>query len=288
MSVPSNPSNGDVITLGGSQYEYNSESNQWLVIRSKDVIALESRVDSELTNFRFNDLLDVNVSYPPEDNTVLSWDSDLQNWQSRQFTLDPLGAIAVKSQNFTCTENQTSFRLDFFPIGDVDFYRNGVQLSNNSYNLSGRVITYQADGNNNKEIDEGDKVSISYNYGTSIALTSELANLTDVDVTTTLPKEGEFLSWDSDSEKFKPFDLEPRLVTIEEDIQQVVSDRVYADNLLSNRLNDLDSDINARGSFYVQATPPTGSENSGWVNTTNMKLYVWDVVESTWVQIQIT
>ena len=90
------------------------------------------------------------------------------------------------------------------------------------------------------------------------------------------------LAWDSDAEAFKPSS------SLKEDIDQAVADRVYTDNVLSNRIDDLDSDLDARGSFYVQATPPSGSANSGWVNTTNMKLYVWDTVAETWTQVTLT
>jgi hypothetical protein len=284
MALPSNPSNGDFGTLNGNQFIFNGATQSWVLYKSIDVISLENRVDSDLTNFRFNDLSDVNVSYPPENNTILSWDSDNQQWVSKQFTNDPLGAIAVRNQKFVISNSETSFRLKFFPLGDVVVIRNGINLPIDSYSVSGRFVTYTG----SVDLENGDELTIRYNYGTSAALTTELANLTDVDVVTNLPKQGEVLSWDSDNEVFKPTDLEPRLKNIEDDLLQVSSDRIFTDNLLSNRINNLDSDLNARGSFYVQADPPPGSANSGWVNLNDMKLYFWDTRVETWTQIALT
>lgn len=282
MSLPSNPSNGQIASIGGSQYVYDSLTNRWIVVRSKDVVELESRVDSEFNNLRFNNLIDVNVSYPPDHNTVLSWDSDNNEWKTRQFTTDPLGAVAVKNDRFVTVQNQTIFNLTFHPIGDVIVSRNGIKLTTTSYSVSGKTLTYNPVNNENSALDSDDEIIITYNRGTSIAITAELADLTDVDVITVPPVAGQILAWDSDNSVFAPSS------TLKEDLEQAISDRVFADLSLSNRINNLDSDLNARGSFYVQATPPTGSANSGWVNTTNMKLHVWDITSDTWIQVTLT
>lgn len=283
MSIPSNPSNGDIISFGGSQYVYDSAKNRWIIIKSIDVIALENKHDSDLSNIRFNDLADVNVSYPPDHNTILSWDSDLNNWNARQFTHDPLGAIGLKHDIFIASYGQTEFRLSHYPIGDIEFKRNGISLSPTSNSVVGKIVTYNFEYNDSDVIDANDVIIISYNYGTSIALTAELADLTDVDVTSSLPKQGEVLAWDSDNGVFAPS------TDLKDDIAQAVSDRVYADSVLSGRIDTLETSVDSQtGNFYVQSTAPTGSANSGWVNTTNMKLYVWDVNSEVWTQVTLT
>ena len=82
--------------------------------------------------------------------------------------------------------------------------------------------------------------------------------------------------------------LEARATELEGDLAQAIADRVFTDNQLSARLNDHDSDIALRGRFYVQPTPPSGGPNSGWVNTNNMRLHVWDVSTGTWTEVVTT
>ena len=279
MSLPSNPFDGQTTIFMGKEYIFDSDSRRWIIYKSKDLILHEVDVDSDFRNLKFNDLHDVNVIYPPEDETILSWDSDSQNWVSRQFTHDPLGAVALYLQSNVSTAGQTVFRLDFFPIGNVDLNRNGVDLSSDCYEVVGRFLTYDPLANGNAAFEEGDKLTFTYNRGTSIAITAELADLTDVDVLSVLPKNGDLLVWDSDYGVFAPSN------SIQENLDQAISDRVYTDNLLSGRIDDLDSDLNARGSFYVQSTQPVGSPNSGWVNTNNMRLHIWDVNSENWIEV---
>ena len=82
--------------------------------------------------------------------------------------------------------------------------------------------------------------------------------------------------------------LEARATELEGDLAQAIADRVFTDNQLSARLNDHDSDIALRGRFYVQPTPPSGGPNSGWVNTNNMRLHVWDETTSVWTEVALT
>jgi len=57
---------------------------------------------------------------------------------------------------------------------------------------------------------------------------------------------------------------------------------------LKVKVADLDSDLQdgaGVGNFYVQPTPPEGGPNTGWVNSTNYKLYAWDTDVEVWVQV---
>jgi len=80
-------------------------------------------------------------------------------------------------------------------------------------------------------------------------------------------------------------ELEQRVTELEGDLAQAVADRIYTDNVLAARL---DSDISTKGRFYVQSTPPSGGPNSGWVNTTNMRLHVWSTTTSVWTEVSLT
>jgi len=80
-------------------------------------------------------------------------------------------------------------------------------------------------------------------------------------------------------------ELEQRVTELEGDLAQAIADRVYTDNVLAARL---DSDISTKGRFYVQSTPPSGGPNSGWVNTTNMRLHVWSTTTSVWTEVSLT
>lgn len=282
MSLPLYPSHGQTGYLDGSQYSYDSYTNRWVIVKTKDVVELENRINNDISNLQFNDLADVSVTYTPDHDTVLIWDSDQNLWNTRQYQHDPLGAISLYNEEYTAQEGQYYFRLDHYPIGDVEFIRNGVKISPSAYSVSGKDVYYDQYNNGNYTLAEGDSIVINYNYGTSIALTANLADLNDVDVSTVEPTQGQALLWDSDNQVFSPSS------DLQDEINQVVSDRVFSDNQLSKRIDDVDSDLNARGSFYVQATAPSGSANSGWVNTTNMKLYVWDVDGEVWTQVTLT
>lgn len=283
MSFPLNPSNGQTTIVDGTQFEFDSDLNRWSILQTKETIAITNRIDSDLVNIRLGDLVDVNVIYTPDHNSIVSWDSDLNSWGARQFTNDPLGAIALNSETFIATTNQTEFRLTHYPIGDIQLFRNGLTLIPSCYSVVGKIVTYDASKNENNNIDDSDVVVIVYNYGTSIALTANLADLTDVDVSSVLPKHGEVLAWDSDFSVFVPSS------DLRDDLNQAVSDRIFTDGVLSSRITVVENDIASQtGNFYVQATPPVGSANSGWVNTTNLKLHVWDVISEVWTQITLT
>ena len=68
-------------------------------------------------------------------------------------------------------------------------------------------------------------------------------------------------------------DLQAEINTLEADLDQAIADRVFTDNALTARIDEHDSDLDNKGRFYVQATPPSGGPNSGWVNTTNMNIF---------------
>lgn len=286
MALPASPNNGDIAFLDNNTYQYDSSKNRWTIYSSARESRIEDKFDSEIANFKVRNLADVVIPYAPEEGTVLGWDSDVGSWAARQFTFNPLGAIAVKSQVFTATQGQTEFRLAHYPLGNITIVRNGFVLSPLCISAVGKDATYDASQNENSGLDAGDKVVISYNYGTTAALTTDLNNLDDVDLQTSAPVNGDVLAWDSDSSTFKPSD---RLTAAEEDIAQAVSDRIYTDSVLAARIDDLDSDVASQtGNFYVQATAPEGTANSGWVNTSDLKLYIWDVTNEVWIQTTLT
>lgn len=82
--------------------------------------------------------------------------------------------------------------------------------------------------------------------------------------------------------------LQSQINILEEDLAQAIADRVFTDNTLSARIDGHDSDLDTKGRFYVQATAPSGGPNSGWVNTTNMKLHVFDTTTDTWIEVTLT
>jgi len=43
-------------------------------------------------------------------------------------------------------------------------YVNGVRISNNAFNVSGQVVTYNPANNGFYELTEGDRIQIDYSY----------------------------------------------------------------------------------------------------------------------------
>lgn len=85
--------------------------------------------------------------------------------------------------------------------------------------------------------------------------------------------------------------LQSEITFLEEELAQSVADRVFTDNTLRKRIEVLESNPGGSGSgsdygrFYVQPMAPIGSPNSGWVNTNNMRLHVWDETTEVWIEV---
>ena len=266
MALPSSPINGEVGYLNGNQYQFDAYTSRWLIVK---------------TNFSTTELENVSSDVLPEENSVLVWDSDNSLWVPGSIQ-QALGATALKVESFTASSGQTEFILRQTPISDVAASRNGVQLRADAVSVLNKVVTLD------EEVDEDDWITIAYNVGSNVGFSAELNDLDDLDYDYSSLSQNDVLGWDTSSSTFKSYNLQERLTEIEGDIAQAVADRVFTDNNLSARISDHDSDIATKGRFFVQATPPNGGPNSGWVNTTNMRLYVWDTEESTWVQTNLT
>jgi hypothetical protein len=271
MALPINPSNGQIATLGDKQFQYDSTDNKWHLYKSGIEIA---------------DLKDVDSSYTPYHNNVLVWDSDEAKWEYSDIQV-ALGASALKSNSYVASAGQTIFHLTHQPIADVLLFRNGVNQSGNDYVVNGKTLTY-----NGEALEANDDIDIVYNIGSNVGFNSELNNLDDVNYDFSILEQNDVLGWDSETQTFKSYNvqayvktLENRITELEGDLAQAIADRVYTDNLLSSKISDNDSDISNSGRFFVQAEEPSGGPNSGWVNTTNMKLHVWDQNQNTWVQV---
>ena len=273
MSLPINPSDGAIGYLNGITYQFDAYAQKWVITK---------------TNIDVSELSDVS-SVSPENNSVLLWDSDNQVWTPASIQ-QSLGATGQKINSFIAAQDQTQFFLSNSPIGDVILIKNGVQLDPSYYSVSGKTVIYTS----NIPIKSGDVVQFIYNNGSNVGFSAELNDLTDVSYTANTLEQNDVLGWDSETQSFKSFNLqqqnkilENRVTELEGEIAQAVADRIFTDGLLQTQITNNDSDIAASGRFFVQATPPTGGPNSGWVNTTNMKLYVWDTDESIWVQTNI-
>ena len=272
MALPNNPTNGQIAALGDKQFQYDSTDNKWHLYKSGMEIA---------------DLKDVDSSYTPYHNNVLVWDSDHARWEYSDIQV-ALGASALKTNSYSANAGQTLFYLSHQPIADVVLFRNGLAIDQNSFTVAGKTLTYSA----HVQMENGDRVDIIYNTGSDIGFNSELNDLDDVDYDFSTLQQNDVLGWDTETQKFKSYNvqayvatLENRITELEGDLAQAIADRVYTDNLLSSRIADNDSDISNSGRFFVQAEEPSGGPNSGWVNTTNMKLHVWDENQNTWVQV---
>jgi hypothetical protein len=275
MALPSNPVDGQLGTKGDLSYVFDAAFNRWLVAKS---------------NIKIDDLNDVDDSYAPEQGHVLLWDSDNGYWKPNDIQV-ALGASALKINSFIASDEQRVFHLTNLPINDVIFIRNGIQLYPDEYVVTGKTVTYTS----GYVLRVGDKIQLYYNVGSNTGFSSELNSMTDVDYNYGTLEQNDVLGWDSESETFKSYNiqsyittLENRITELEGDLLQAVSDRIYTDQTLQTQITNNDSDIAASGRFFVQATPPTGGPNSGWVNTTNMRLHVWDTDEGVWVETVLT
>lgn len=272
MALPSSPTNGEISVLNGITYQFDSAHSKWVIIKS---------------NISVNELEDV-FGTPSHDH-VLTWDSDNDQWVTSSIQ-QALGATGLKINTYVATQGQTEFAITNTPIADIIFIRNGVTQDPSSYSRNSKTVTWT----NAEQLELDDEINIIYNYGSNVGLSAELNDLTDVEFTTVSLEQNDVLGWDSESQKFKTYspqteinDLQAQITELEGEIAQAVSDRIFTDNSLQTQITNNDSDIAASGRFFVQATPPTGGPNSGWVNTTNLKLYVWDTDESVWVQTNI-
>ncbi len=74
--------------------------------------------------------------------------------------------ITGTTDEFTASQNQINFSLNNYPSGliSVKMYVNGVRISNNAFNVSGQVVTYNPANNGFYELTEGDRIQIDYSY----------------------------------------------------------------------------------------------------------------------------
>jgi len=87
--------------------------------------------------------------------------------------------------------------------------------------------------------------------GAGITTDSDVINAVVEQQTSDLQNEINTLKADRDSDTLV-------IQSLREDLDQAVSDRVFTDNQLSARLDGHDSDLQTKGRFYVQSTPPSG------------------------------
>jgi hypothetical protein len=249
MALPSNPQHGSVGTLNGSDYVFDSDRNGWVVtFTDKDKI-LQANIDSEVIQMKSMFYAGAQSAGYPVGSIIPFAHGNL-----------PSGFLLANGTQFNTVQYPQLFEYlgsEYLP----DF-------SNRDFGF--KVYDQEQDHINYTEVSFG---IAAYN-GAGLNTDSELMFGVVQEY---------IISADSDNNV-----LRQRIQTLEEDLAQAVADRVFTDNQLTTRLNDHDSDLNNTGRFYVQATPPSGGPNSGWVNTTNMRLHVWDETADVWVEVNLT
>ena len=255
MALPASPVHGQIATLTGTEYQFDSDISAWVVSRSIDQRNLDS------------DILDVRALFNA-------------GAQSAGF---PVGAVVPFAKGnlpsgFLLADG-TVFNTTLYP--ELQTYLGSNVLPN----YTNRTLYY-------KTVD----YSFGQDYGTDSDSEGPTVLIVEPDYDEVVfgiaGYDGAGLTTDSDVinavVEQQTADLQSQINTLEEDLAQAIADRVFTDNQLTARLNGHDSDISLRGRFYVQSTPPSGGPNSGWVNTTNMRLSVWDESSDTWVEVTLT
>ena len=258
MSLPSNPSNGDITYINGSEFVFDSAQNRWLVTRDRSEIELDS---------------DLKRSLDSEVNVLRGF--FYQGAQSAGFPVGSVVAFAngAMSQGFVLADGNT-FNTTTYP--ELFDYLGTNVLPN----YTDRTFGYKEYNWSQSFDSDSDSGPVNVVFG--IAAYNGAGYNTDSEILNNVLSVMTS-NYDSDIAV-----LQNRVTVLEEDLAQAVSDRVFTDSLLSSRLDGHDSDIALRGRFYVQPTPPSGGPNSGWVNTNNMRLHIWDETTSVWTEVALT
>lgn len=77
----------------------------------------------------------------------------------------------MASDVFTATANQTTFTVSQVPVGNVSLFINGVLIGANAANANSTTINYVSANNGNYTMVAGDRVTVSYMYGTATPIT---------------------------------------------------------------------------------------------------------------------
>ena len=247
MSFPSIPSNGDTAYLNNHLFEFDSDLNRWLLLRSASDEIIYNDIDSEVDNLK--SLIFQNASSAGH----------------------PVGSVmAFSSANmpagFLYADGSTFNELIYPQL--YEFLGNSNVLPN----LVNRTLAFKVLDQMDSEIYPDVHFGVAGYDGAGVTYDSDL--ISSIMQQSLADRDSEINS------------LKSRVTELEGDLAQAISDRVYTDNQLSSRIDDNDSDIAQKGRFYVQSTAPSGGPNSGWVNTTNMKLHVWD--NDTWIEVVTT
>ena len=247
MSFPSTPSHGDTAYLNSHLFEFDSDLNRWLLLRSANEETIYNDIDSEVDNLR-------SLIY--------------QNASSAGHPVGSVMAFSAANMpaGFLYADGSTFNELIYPQL--YEFLGNSNVLPN----LTNRTLGFKTLDQNDSETYPDVFFGIAGYNGAGVTYDSELISSI---------MQQSLADRDSDIGV-----LQSRVTELEGDLTQAISDRVFTDNQLSARIDNNDSDIALKGRFYVQATAPSGGPNSGWVNTTNMKLHIWD--SDTWVEVVTT
>ena len=249
MSLPSSPSHGQISSWNGNNYVYDSDSSRWTITRTSRELSIEENIDSDVLFLR--GLIN-------------------RNAQSAGF---PVGSVVP----FARSNFPNGFILADGSVFNTILYPELYEFLDSEVlpNYTNRSLSYTVWDYNDSETTYNEVV-----FG--IAAYNGAGYTTDSELMATMLQQ-RTIDLDSDI-----LALQNRVTTLEGDLTQAVADRIFTDNQLTARLDGHDSDISLRGRFYVQPTAPSGGPNSGWVNTTNMKLNVWDETSDGWVEVVTT
>jgi hypothetical protein len=102
------------------------------------------------------------------------------------------------SETFTATVNQTQFTIATVPNGTVGMTINGIQVATAAATNVGTLVTYVPTQNAGYSLKAGDRVVISYIYGSTSV--GDLAGLSDVTITS--PVASDVLSYNTTTSKW--------------------------------------------------------------------------------------
>jgi hypothetical protein len=111
------------------------------------------------------------------------------------------GTVSVGTggnETFTAVPNQTVFAITSVPNGRVSMTINGIQVATTAATNVGTLVTYVPAQNAGYSLKAGDRVVISYIYGSTSV--GDLAGLSDVVITTAAA--GQVLSYDASKSKW--------------------------------------------------------------------------------------
>jgi len=246
--LPSNPSHGQIEVFNGHDYSYDSDSSRWIIIRHSHVKTLRDDLDSDVFQLHFRINGSSNSSGYPVGSVIPFAKSNL-----------PEGFILADGSVF----NELLYPDLYAYLG-----------SNVLPDYSVRSLYYKTvDLASDVDYDEVVFGIAAYNGAGFVSDSEAIYNAVQQRTS----------ELDSDI-----LVLQAEINTLKDDLAQAVTDRVFTDNQLSARLDGHDSDLDNKGRFYVQATPPSGGPNSGWVNTNTLKLHIWDESIDTWVEVTLT